>query len=82
MRCNDYEDGERCAADAPWAILGPDGKRVPGGYLCEAHGREIIDEYFAKLGERWTLIPVDEFGRVDASRQTIYPEIPNKEASR
>lgn len=62
MTCTHYEGRQRCDAHAWWVIVSPSGARVPGGLTCEAHGRACIDEYATKLGQHWTLHPVDEHG--------------------
>lgn len=49
-----------CQERTVWWIYAPDGNPVPGGHLCDAHGREIHDEYLAKLDEDWPLVPVEE----------------------
>lgn len=53
-----FKTGPKCHARATVRIFGPDGVRVPGGWMCEAHATEIIAEYAAKLGETWHLVPI------------------------
>jgi hypothetical protein len=54
---------KRCTAPAAYWLIQPDGKRNPGGWICANHGQAIVAEYAAKLGEHWTLQPIDEHGR-------------------
>lgn len=44
-----------CRAPATHWLIHPDGTRNPGGWVCERHGREIVEEYRAKLQEAWTM---------------------------
>lgn len=54
-RCDHWhpETGRRCASLAVAWLISPDGRRCPGGPLCNAHLTEIIAEYAAGLGETW-----------------------------
>ncbi len=51
--------GERCefGAIAVVRMLAPDGVRVPGGTMCQAHADAVIAEYREKLGEQWSTQP-------------------------
>ena len=64
MICTHYSGGpgSRCRSNASVWILAPDGKRVPGAWVCLPHGKATHDEYKEKLGEEWPLQPVDENG--------------------
>jgi hypothetical protein len=53
----------RCERDAVGLLYHWDGKPVPSAFLCRECADEIIAEYREKLGEEWTLRPVDEFGK-------------------
>ena len=68
MRCSHYNGvgigADRCRADATHWLFDPDGEKNPGGWVCKAHGDAIVEEYAAKLGERWTLRPIDELGNL------------------
>lgn len=59
MFCRDGK-GERCPREATVRLLDPDGKRVPGGGMCDAHAREVVTEYREKLGEEWRVEPLEE----------------------
>ena len=49
---------QRTERNAAFALAGPDGALVPGCWYCEPHARAIVAEYEAKIGERWTLVPI------------------------
>ena len=67
IQCSTYPDGYkrdvrgggRCPNSAAHWLIQPDGKRNPGGYVCDAHGQAITSEYSEKLGEVWTLGPLE-----------------------
>lgn len=52
----------RCRDHADYWLIQPDGRRNPGGWTCAEHGRATVTEYADKLGELWTLQPIDEHG--------------------
>ncbi len=52
-----------CTREATHKLIAPNGTLIPGG-LCLEHGQAVVEEYAAKLGETWTLRPVDEHGRL------------------
>ena len=54
-RCVDGK-GQRTNHAAEGYIVAPDGDRIGSG-MCDAHAREVIDEYSEKLGEAWTFEP-------------------------
>lgn len=62
MQCYDGR-GHPCHEPAAYRLLTQDGTPVPGGYKCERHAREVLNEYRQKLGWRWRAVRVDEFGR-------------------
>jgi len=49
----------RCDADATHYLCDDRAKRVPGVW-CEMHASEIVTEYNAKLGWKWTMEPIEE----------------------
>jgi hypothetical protein len=59
MICCHYTDRERCRAEATHHIDDPNGKPVPGGWTCLPHGTAVVEEYWEKLGQRWTLRPLE-----------------------
>lgn len=56
-----HSAARRCTSDGTHALIAVNGIRIPGT-LCEDHARAIITEYANKLGEFWTMLPVDEYG--------------------
>lgn len=48
-RCAD----RTCNAHAEVWLLDPEGKRVPAGWKCERHAREVVEEYGRVLEETW-----------------------------
>lgn len=54
QRCTVYTGDVRCERDAVRLLHHPDGTPNPGGWVCDRHGREIVEEYREKLGEFWT----------------------------
>ena len=58
QKCSYYgneSERTRCHKPADGLLYAPDGKRVPGGYFCQEHGKIITDEYREKIGEIWIL---------------------------
>ena len=51
--------GSRCTAPAAVWLRAPDGKLVPGCYYCRRHANATVSEYQAKLGERWSTVPLN-----------------------
>jgi hypothetical protein len=51
--------GKQCRKRAAGMLYAPDGIAVPGGYYCQRHASAIMKEYREKLGEFWTLKPLD-----------------------
>ena len=49
----------RCTDEAVVWLIQPDGKRNPLGWLCQKHADAIVQEYAEKLGELWTLEPLN-----------------------
>lgn len=67
-QCSTYpvpSPGNRCRATATALLFQPNGEPNPGGWICDAHGTAVVDEYAKKLGETWTLRPLH---RYDAGR--------------
>ena len=58
MRCSVYSSDKRCLREATIWLHSPDGKRNPGGFVCQEHADEIIGEYQEKLGETWRTEPI------------------------
>ena len=56
-RCWDGQ-GRPCPKPATVTLVAPDGGRVPGCAMCDAHAKEVIDEYREKLGEEWRAVPL------------------------
>lgn len=54
-QCSHYEAKQRCTNRATVWIAAPDGKLVPGCYVCREHGEACVTEYREKLGETWSL---------------------------
>jgi hypothetical protein len=64
MRCSVYLiNDQRCGERATYWLIQDDGRRNPGGHVCERHGRSIVAEYQAKLGEIWRLEPFSDAER-------------------
>lgn len=57
MKCTDGQ-GRACAKEATLRIYNPEGKAVPGCWMCEQHAQAVVSEYKAKLGQEWTAKPV------------------------
>lgn len=61
MRCSHYTERTQCEKEAThW--LRCDGKKIPGGWLCQDHTQAVLDEYVTKLAEKhekWDAIPID-----------------------
>ena len=51
-----------CDNGATVRMFAPDGVPVPGGFYCTPHATATVDEYRKKLGEYWTLLPIDRHG--------------------
>jgi hypothetical protein len=62
MKCNIWEKGKRCDADANFWLIAPSKKKNPGGLVCKIHGEDIIKEYKEKLGEVWELAEINQEG--------------------
>jgi hypothetical protein len=60
MICNHYTGRTRCTAPATHFVHSPDGRRVPGGWICLPHGSMIVKEYREKLKQAWTLLPLED----------------------
>lgn len=47
-----------CEELATHWLVQPDGELNPGGFVCEAHGNAIIEEFAEKIDETWTLVKI------------------------
>lgn len=63
MICTHYEGTKRCTREATHHIY-CNGKPVPGARLCSEHATQCIEEYKAKLPDKWEARPIDEYGRL------------------
>lgn len=52
-KCRDGQ-GYLCPNNATVFYVAPDGVQVPGAGACDMHARRTLDEYRAKLGEKWS----------------------------
>lgn len=67
IRCQhhrgEYPGHVRCTAAATALLVDPDGdeklSRQCASYYCDEHGTEIATEYLEKLGESWSLQPLE-----------------------
>ena len=53
MNCRDGR-GRLCPREATVMLHAPDGRAVPGGWMCDAHAAEVVTEYREKLHEEWS----------------------------
>ena len=73
MRCSVYANRDyhsRCENRATRWLIGPTGKRNPGGFVCENHAQEILSEYREKLGENWGSQSIDDLGNLAVLLET------------
>lgn len=63
MICYNWNtQGQRCTQHAAFWFIQPDGERNPGGWVCAEHGLATVKEYAEKIGQYWTLQPIDDLG--------------------
>ena len=68
--CRDGK-GTRWGKEPPTRLTPPDGRFVPGCFMCREHAEECVKEYAAKLGEHWTMFDVRTDETIDILSENL-----------